>query len=159
MRAGDHVRVLREGRWDHAIDCGDRTVIHFVGGPSPAVRRSALADFARIGERVEVVPHAERVYPAREVVARAYSRMGDPSFAHMFAGTEQFAVWCKSGLLPAAPAAGPGAPGSAPTKAARRKARPATPRKAKAPRGPARGKLRRPARPAKKAARGARKRR
>ncbi len=113
MRTGDHVRVLKEGRWDHAIDCGDRTVIHFVAGARPAVCHTALADFARIGEPVEVVPHPERVHPAREVVARAWSRLGNPSFAHMFTGAEQFAVWCKSGLLPPAPLpAAPAAAGS-----------------------------------------------
>ncbi len=127
MRAGDHVRVLREGRWDHAIDCGDRTVIHFVGGSGAAVRHSPLGDFAGIGERVEVVPHPERVYPAREVVVRAYSRMQDPSFAHMFADAEQFAVWCKNGLLPPA-ATGTGG-GSRPARAAAAPANVGAPRR------------------------------
>ncbi len=163
MRVGDHVRVLREGRWDHAIDCGDHTVIHFVAGASPAVRHTALADFARIGERVEVVPHPERVYPAREVVARAYSRLGDASFGHMFASAEQFAVWCKSGLLPPVPAAAPGPAASAAT-GSRAPARSGPRKKTRGARRAARKPASRPssrprARKARKTARGAGRRR
>ncbi len=165
MRAGDHVRVLREGRWDHAIDCGDRTVIHFVGGPGAAIRHSPLADFARIGERVEVVPHLERVHPPREVVARAYSRMGDPAFAHMFGGAEQFAVWCKSGLLPPPSGAAPwplpaeAAPARVRAPAARRKKARSERRAAGAKASPGGGKARRTSRPARKAPRAGKRRR
>jgi hypothetical protein len=125
MRAGDHVRVLREGRWDHAIDCGDRTVIRLVrGATAPAIRRTAMAEFARDAGEVGVVPHRERVYPPREVVARAYSRMRDSSFVHMFADPEHFAVWCKSGLAPArrgatAPLPGTSSPAPRPSPARR----------------------------------------
>ena len=171
MLAGDHVRVLREGRWDHAIDCGDRTVIHFVGGAGTAIRRSPLADFVRVGERVEVVPHAERVYPPREVVARAYSRMCGPSFVHMFTDAEQFAVWCKSGLLQPPPAGAAPGPRPAPESAAPAKVRAPARRggkkagaakrapRAKAPKARARARPRKAARPAKKTARSGRKRR
>jgi hypothetical protein len=156
MRTGDHLRVLREGRWDHAIDCGDRTVIHFAAGAGPAIRRSPLADFARTGERVEVVPHAERVYPPREVVARAYSRMRGPSFVHMFADAEQFAVWCKSGFLPPPHAGTADAPGRAPAKV-RAPRRTGTARAAG--RAKARAGTRKAARAAKRTAPGRRKRR
>jgi len=163
MRAGDHVRVLREGRWDHAIDCGDRTVIHFVAGSGPAIRRSPLTDFARIGERVEVVPHLERVYPPREVVARAYSRLRAPPFVHMFADAEQFAAWCKSGLLPGAPAGAAAGSGPAPAGVAAAKVR-APRRRAKrraraVGRTAGRARSRAPARAGKKAAPGRRRRR
>jgi hypothetical protein len=25
---GEHIRVLKDGRWIHAVDCGDETVLH-----------------------------------------------------------------------------------------------------------------------------------
>ena len=100
MKAGDHIRILAPGAAVHAIDVGDRTVIHFEAGAG--VRRSMLADLAG-DARVEVVTHAVRTYPPKQVVARAFSRFAESAYAAMFAGSEAFAVWCKIGQLPPAP--------------------------------------------------------
>jgi hypothetical protein len=97
---GDHIRALVSGEWRHAIDCGDGTVLHLAAGaPSPAVRvrRSLRPEFVSGAEKVEVVVHRERVYPARQVVARAYSRASDPALARMFETSAAFAAWCKAG--------------------------------------------------------------
>lgn len=174
MNQGDHVRALRGGVWDHAIDLGDRTVIRFV--PGRGLERGAYAGFTDGAEAVEVVVHRERVYRPPLVVARAFSRMAETAYAAMFVDPEQFAVWCKSGALPpATPEAAPATPRRARSARAAaaparfraraagkgRKARPAArskpgsksrsarpARKKPAPRKKAAGRARRPARPA-----------
>jgi lecithin:retinol acyltransferase len=104
---GEHIRALKRGRWNHAIDCGDETVVHLANEASPslAVRRSYRPEFVSGAEVVEVVTHRERTFPADEVVARAYSRIGDPALAAMFRSSESFAAWCTTGRPTAAPGA------------------------------------------------------
>ncbi len=101
---GDHIRTLKAGRWTHAIDCGDETVIVLAEHPAqgPRVRRSYRPEFVAGADTVEVVLHRERTFPADEVVARAYSRISDPALASMFRDSEAFAEWCITGRLPAA---------------------------------------------------------
>jgi len=98
MKAGDHIRITKDGSVEHAIDVGDRTVLHFARGAG--VKRSRLAELAPNGARVDVVTHAERVYPAKQVVARAFSRFSEAAYAAMFPDSEAFAVWCKTGQIP-----------------------------------------------------------
>ncbi len=101
---GEHIRTRRDGRWNHAIDCGDETVIHLDGDAGRArVRRSYRPEFVSRAEVVEVVTHRERTFAANEVVARAYSRIADPALAAMFRDSEAFAEWCATGRLPAGP--------------------------------------------------------
>ncbi len=187
MKLGDHIRTLANGRFDHAIDCGDMTVIHLVPAPGGAgraeVRRSRLSDFTTGAERVETVTYPQRGYAPRMVMARAFSRVGDSAAWAMFPSAEHFATWCVNGQAPA-PSAGPAAPEPparappepGPTRPAR-KARPkvraakkatarrkAPPRKPARRKAPARPKARRPVRkvraaPRRAARRGAGKRR
>lgn len=142
---GEHIRTLKKGRWNHAIDCGDETVIHLAEeGATRTIRRSYRPEFISGAEVVEVVTHRQRTFPSDEVVARAYSRIADPALAAMFATSESFAHWCTTGrpLPPSAPptsrattaprkATGAPARGRAP---AARKARPGKSAKATAPR-------------------------
>jgi hypothetical protein len=102
---GDHIRTLKAGRWTHAIDCGDETVIVLAGdaAEAPRVRRSYRPDFVAGADTVEVVRHRERTFPAEEVVARAYSRISDPALASTFRDSEAFAEWCTTGRLTTAP--------------------------------------------------------
>ncbi len=102
---GDHIRTLKAGRWTHAIDCGDETVIVLGddAAPSPRVRRSYRPEFVAGADTVEIVLHRERTFPAEEVVARAYSRVSDLALAAMFRDSEAFAEWCVTGRLPAGP--------------------------------------------------------
>jgi hypothetical protein len=99
---GDHIRALRGGRWNHGIDCGDRTIIHVDAGAAPGsrVQRSYRPMFEAGAAAVEVVPHRERVYVPKAVVARAFAPIRDPALAAMFADSEAFACWCKAGRLP-----------------------------------------------------------
>jgi hypothetical protein len=101
---GDHIRTLKAGRWTHAIDCGDETVLLLADTAAPPahVRRSYRPEFVSGADAVEVVRHRERTFPADEVVARAYSRIADPALASMFRDSEAFAEWCTTGRLPAA---------------------------------------------------------
>lgn len=145
MKLGDHVRALVGGEYRHGIDCGDRTVLFLARDPAgrPEVRRALDAEFAS-GGRVEPVVHREQVFAPRMVVARAFSRMRDPSAAASFGSSEAFAAWCLTGRSPEpgfAPPAGPERPA-----AGKRKAKPArTPaRKAVPARRPARKARRRP---------------
>jgi hypothetical protein len=160
---GEHIRALKDGRWNHAIDCGDETVIHLAvdGAAASRVRRSYRPEFVAGAEAVEVVTHRERTFPASEVVARAYSRISDPGLAAMFRDSEAFAEWCVTGRLGVAPQNNAvSVPGAAPAPLAARSAPPA-PAPAPAPerperpaarrRAPAPAKPKRPA-PARKAA-------
>jgi hypothetical protein len=102
---GDHIRTLKAGRWTHAIDCGDETVLALLdeAGRPPRVGRSYRPEFVAGAESVEIVFHRERTFPAAEVVARAYSRIADPALASMFRDSQAFAEWCTTGRLPVAP--------------------------------------------------------
>lgn len=160
MKAGDHLRVLKDGVWDHAIDVGDRTVIRWV--PRLGVLRSGHGEFVSGAERGEVVVHRERTFKAREVVARAFSRFAESAYGAMFQSPEQFAVWCKNGQLPAAPLEAPvkarAARKAAPAKAVVKKAvAKVAPRKAAAKAAPKKAAVKRKpaakARPKKKLAR------
>jgi hypothetical protein len=111
MSHGEHIRIVGGGRVVHAIDCGDRTVLHLAdgdGGPA-TVRRSLLADLTQGTATVEVVRAAHQVYPPQMVVARAFSKLGDPAAGAMFPTSEHFAAWCVSGQAPR-PSPRPAAP-------------------------------------------------
>jgi hypothetical protein len=100
---GQHIRILKGGRWVHAVDCGDETVLHLTEEtPPPRVRRAYRPEFVAGAEAVEVVTHRERTFPAKEIVKRAYSRASDPALAAMFHDSESFVEWCTSGRLSAA---------------------------------------------------------
>jgi hypothetical protein len=121
MSHGEHIRIVGGGRVVHAIDCGDRTALHLAegdGGPA-TVKRSLLADLTQGTATVEVVRAAHKVYPPQMVVARAFSKLGDPAAGAMFPTSEHFAAWCVSGQAPRPsprpappPPPGPPAPGA-----------------------------------------------
>jgi hypothetical protein len=176
---GDHIRALKDGRWLHGIDLGDQRVLYLAEAPGLApgdrLRRVYRPEFTAGARRVELVVHREPAYPAKAVVARAWSRFMDPSVVAMFKDSEAFAAWCKIGRLPeSTPAAPPpaspmaaraaaqavkGAPRPQPKaspKPAARKARPAkAPARKPAPKKPAKTPARKaaPKRPAKTPAR------
>lgn len=167
---GDHIRALKDGRWLHGIDLGDQRVLFLAEAPGlppgDRLRRVYRPEFTAGASKVELVVHREPAYPAKAVVARAWSRFMDPTVVHMFRDSEAFAAWCKIGRLPeAAPAApapvspmaaraaeaGPrttprAAAKAAPKAAARKAARPkAAARKAAARKAPRKAAAKRPA--------------
>jgi hypothetical protein len=135
---GDHIRTLKDGRWTHGIDCGDETILHVLDDPfptaGPRVQRTYRPIFVAGADAVELVAHRERVYPAKAVVARAWSPIRDPALAAMFRDSEAFAYWCKTGRLPDAPrnVAVPPVPGAARATAKARVAAKKAPAKATA---------------------------
>lgn len=142
---GEHIRARRNGRWTHAIDCGDATVIHLVENGEVRVRRSYRPEFVAGADAVEVVTHRERTFAASEIVARAYSRIAASGLAAMFRDSEAFAEWCATGRLPAGKATVAAGPSGGASSTARK--RPGT--TAKVGRRAARAAA--PARPRKKA--------
>lgn len=112
---GDHIRALKDGRWLHGIDLGDQRVLYLAEAPGLApgdrLRRVYRPEFTAGASKVELVVHREPAYPAKAVVARAWSRFMDPSVVSMFRDSEAFAAWCKIGRLPeSTPAALPPRP-------------------------------------------------
>jgi hypothetical protein len=168
---GDHIRALKGGKWIHGIDLGDQRVLHLVEDPGLApgdrLRRVYKPEFTAGASAVQLVVHRERIYPARAVVARAWSRFMDPSVVAMFRDSESFAAWCKIGRVAeaspakeaaapaprkaarAAPAAAPAKPRAAPAKSAGAPAKKAA---AGAKARPAAGKVAKEKAPARKAA-------
>jgi len=131
---GDHIRALKGGHWLHGIDLGDQRVLYLAEAPGLApgdrLRRVYRPEFTAGATKVELVVHREPAYPAKAVVARAWSRFMDPSVISMFRDSEAFAAWCKIGRLPetAPPAPAPLSPMAA--AAARPAARSAAPKAA-----------------------------
>lgn len=131
---GDHIRTRKDGRWSHAIDCGDQTVMFLSEDPAlppgSRIQRAYRPDFVAGADAVEVVIHRERVYPPRQVVARAFSRARDTAAAAAFRTSAEFAAWCKVGRAgmtleeAAAVVALPGAPVARERKPAPARARP-----------------------------------
>lgn len=120
---GQHIRILKGGRWVHAVDCGDETVLHLVEeAPPPRVRRAYRPEFVAGADAVEVVTHREPTFPAKEIVKRAYSRASDPALAVMFRDSESFVEWCTTGRLATARNIALEVPGVAPAAPAQRKA-------------------------------------
>jgi hypothetical protein len=98
MARGDHIFVRRGRRYTHhGIDCGDGSVIHFVGsrGSVRHVGRTSLAVFAMDSE-VIVRPYEQRL-EAEETVRNAESRLGSVNYHLVRNNCEHFAAWCCTG--------------------------------------------------------------
>jgi hypothetical protein len=98
MARGDHIYVRRGRRYTHhGIDCGDGSVIHFVGprGSIRHVARTPLAVFSA-GSKIEVRTY-ERRLPAEETIRNAESRLGSVGYHLVRNNCEHFAAWCCTG--------------------------------------------------------------
>jgi hypothetical protein len=99
MARGDHIYVRRFGYTHHGIDCGDDTVIHYVGALgekiNAVIRRTARAEFLR-GVRLETRSYG-KCDPADVVLERAESHLDETQYHLFFNNCEHFAVWCKIG--------------------------------------------------------------
>jgi len=98
MARGDHVYVRRGRRYTHhGIDCGDGSVIHYVG-PRGSVRRVArtpIEEFAA-GSEVLVRTYETRL-SADQAIANAESRLGSSGYHLVRNNCEHFAAWCCTG--------------------------------------------------------------
>lgn len=98
MSRGDHVFVRRRRRYTHhGIDCGDGTVIHYVGGWGSIRRidRTSWAEFA-LSSEVFVRDYRQRL-PVDEIVANAESRLGAHGYHLVRYNCEHFATWASTG--------------------------------------------------------------
>ncbi len=98
MARGDHIFVHRGRRYTHhGIDCGDDTVIHYVGarGTVRHVGRTPIGEFAA-GAEVRVRSYDRRL-GAEETVGNAESRLGTSGYHLVRNNCEHFAAWCCTG--------------------------------------------------------------
>jgi len=97
MPAADHLEVPRQhGLFHHhGIDLGDGSVAHYLEGRE--ILRSPLDAFSR-GQPLSVVSYPEgECSPARVILRRAMSRLGEQNYNLLFNNCEHFAHWCKTG--------------------------------------------------------------
>ncbi|MCB0909883.1 MAG: lecithin retinol acyltransferase family protein [Nocardioidaceae bacterium] len=98
MARGDHLCVSRGRRYTHhGIDCGDGTVIHYVGprGTVRYVGRTSIDHFAR-GSVVIRRSYEQRLAP-EETVRRAESQLGSVGYSLVRNNCEHLATWCCTG--------------------------------------------------------------
>jgi len=98
MARGDHIFVRRGRHYSHhGIDCGDGTVIHYVGprGTIRYVARTPVAEFSG-GATVQVRTYDHRL-DAEAAVRNAESRMGSQGYHLVRNNCEHFAAWCCTG--------------------------------------------------------------
>lgn len=98
MARGDHVYVKRGRRYSHhGIDCGDGTVIHYVG-PRASLRRVACTPWAEfaLDDEVLVRTYDRRLSPD-ETLSNAESRLGSAGYHLVRNNCEHFAAWCCTG--------------------------------------------------------------
>lgn len=98
MARGDHIYVSRGRRYaHHGIDCGDGSVIHFVGsrGSVRRVARTPIDAFTR-GAEIRVRTYDERLN-ADETIRNAESRIGSLGYHLVRNNCEHLATWCCTG--------------------------------------------------------------
>lgn len=98
MSRGDHVYVRRGRRYTHhGIDCGDGTVIHYVGGWG-SIRRIERTpwDLFACDSEVFVRDYRQRL-PVEEIVRNAESRLGAHGYHLVRNNCEHFATWASTG--------------------------------------------------------------
>lgn len=98
MSRGDHVYVRRRRHYSHhGIDCGDGTVIHYVGprGSVRKVERTSYDVFAS-GDEVLVRSYRTRL-PVDEIVRNAESQVGVRDYHLVRNNCEHLATWSSTG--------------------------------------------------------------
>lgn len=93
FQPGDHLVVSRRLYTHHGVYAGEGWVVHKDFGP---VRLESLAAFARAAKIRVCKPRADD-FPAKTVLARAVSRLGEDRYDLLFDNCEHFVRWCRSG--------------------------------------------------------------
>lgn len=98
MKLSAHLVTYRLGYSHHGIFVGGNQVIHYTGKTGYAeVVISTLNEFCKDDE-VEVKENIFDAFTAEEIVARAYSRLGEQDYNLIFNNCEHFANWCIYGI-------------------------------------------------------------
>lgn len=92
--AGDNIYVNLNGNSHYGLYVGGNEVIHYLNDKRGVVVES-LANFAK-GETVLLID-TPQIYSAREVISRAYSRLGELDYGLFNDSGEHFVYWCKRG--------------------------------------------------------------
>lgn len=97
LSGGDHVIVDRGLYTHHGVYIGDNKLIHYSGEPgvSGKVTEITLEKFAK--HNLFWVYEHEDALPAKEIVSRAKSRLGEENYDLEENNCEHFAHWCCSG--------------------------------------------------------------
>jgi hypothetical protein len=95
-----HLVTPRRGYTHHGIYVGGGRVVHYAGlsrgWRSGAVEEITMAEFA-CDRGIAVRPCANPQFDAREVVARARSRLGENRYRVLSNNCEHFCEWCLRG--------------------------------------------------------------
>jgi len=98
---GAHLITPRRGYTHHGIYAGEGRVLHYAGlsrsfRPGP-VAQVPLAEFAN-DRPVQVECRSEQALEAREIVARARSRLGENRYRVLTNNCEHFSEWSRFGV-------------------------------------------------------------
>ncbi|KEO84886.1 lecithin retinol acyltransferase family protein [Tumebacillus flagellatus] len=93
LQAGDHVYCQRLGYTHHGIYVGSGRVVHYL--LDHGVIEDSLEGFAA-GVNVHR-KHSIKRYSDREIVRRAYARVGERDYNLFHNNCEHFANWCRNG--------------------------------------------------------------
>ena len=90
---GDHLKVSRFGYSHHGIYVGNKKVI---ANTQEGVDLFTLDEFS-LGSRIYVVSE-QKYFSRAQIVARAYSRLGEHNYNILTNNCEHFALWCTQDL-------------------------------------------------------------
>ena len=92
LKKGDHIKVNRTVYSHHAIYIGDGKVIEY---NDSVIKMSSLENFAD-GDYILKV-NSKTKYSREQIVARAFSRLGEENYTVIWNNCENFAEWCRNG--------------------------------------------------------------
>ncbi|MBL0385228.1 lecithin retinol acyltransferase family protein [Tumebacillus sp. ITR2] len=93
LQAGDHIYSQRVGYTHHGIYVGSGRVIHYL--LDHGICETTLDGFA-CGSNIHRKSSIKR-YSDREIVRRAYARIGESDYNLFHNNCEHFANWCRNG--------------------------------------------------------------
>jgi hypothetical protein len=98
---GSHLKTPRIGYTHHGIYVGNYKVVHYAGLAdglnSAPVEEVSIEKFLN-GKTYEVIPHPNKTYSIKEIVNRAYSRIGEDNYGVVGNNCEHFVHWCIYGV-------------------------------------------------------------
>lgn len=97
LAAGDHLVSSRIFYAHHGIYLGEGKVIHYAGWANGLragkIEITSLADFMQ-DKLTRVIPHTNKKFSAKQIVARAKSRLDEDSYCVIRNNCEHFVNWC-----------------------------------------------------------------
>ncbi len=98
MPKGDHLTVSRGTYSHHALDLGDGRVMQYGSRPGEKSARVEVVDKETFSQgSVARVVGKTTPYSPDEIVARAWSRVGEQNYSLIWDNCEHFVNWCRIG--------------------------------------------------------------